>query len=197
MDFSQDDIKRRWESHRQGNGNGNIVLAIKLRVRDCFCRDHHAPVANRLIDDYLMRHRLDPAYCEYVEHESGPEILVHLQVVSAGVALAAGSMVLLAAIVNLVTAIVNARSAGERKGDSQHGPLVIVVRGMSPDGVFFEEQVLEADIHAPPTEMAVQNTLTDAIKLIAEDRVKRERAKTGKQRATSKKTERAKRKAGG
>ena len=77
MDYGQEDIKRRLEDFQKDNGNA-FAVSIKLRVPHCFCREHHAPVANRLIDDYRRDHPIDPKRFQYVEHESGPELLLYL-----------------------------------------------------------------------------------------------------------------------
>ena len=158
---------------RNGDTNG-VAVSIKLKVPDCFCREHHAPVANRLIDDYRTQHPLDPRFCGYVEHESGPELLLYLGLGAAALGLARESLSLVKSAIELVTAVVKARSEGRKQGDSQHGPLVIVVRGFNPDGSFYEKQALQADLQSPPTKKAVEESLTGVIQLIAEERARQQ-----------------------
>jgi hypothetical protein len=64
---------------------GDVALSIKLRVvSGCFHREH-SPHAYTLIDSHLGS--LSPDV-EFVEHESGPELLVYLAVGTAGLTLA-------------------------------------------------------------------------------------------------------------
>jgi hypothetical protein len=175
MDYQQEQTKYRLEVFQRGTDGPGFSVSIKLRVPDCFCREHHAPVANRLIDDYRMCHPLDPTQCEYVEHESGPELLLHLAVVAGKLGLATAALTLVKSVIELVTAMVKARYEGRRKGDAQHGPLVIIVQGIDPDGAFYEKQVLEVDPHTSPSPKAIETSLTDTIQLIAEERARQER----------------------
>jgi hypothetical protein len=69
------------------------------------------------------------------EHESGPEILVYLAVTTAGLSLAKS-------IVELVTAIIKARSEGIKRGDRPADPLEVIVRGHSRDGEHTEERIM-------------------------------------------------------
>ncbi len=138
-----------------------VSVSIKLRVSECFCREHHAPAANRLIDDYRAHHPLDSTTCKYIEHESGPELIVYAAVL--GVA---------KGIIELIIAILNARREGRKQGDCQHGPLVIVVRSISPEGSSPEKQILKVDLNSSPTEEIVGKALSDAIQAIAEEVVR-------------------------
>jgi hypothetical protein len=100
----------------------------------CFHREH-SPKAYELIDDAMRMYHISADGAVMEEHESGPEILVWLAVV-------AGTLNLATSIVNLVTAIVKARSEGIRKGDDRRDPVEIVVRGENRKGLYCEQQVL-------------------------------------------------------
>jgi hypothetical protein len=82
----------------------DLVISIKLKVSECFCREHHAPVANQLLDEYRTCHPLDPTICKYIEHESGPELIF-----------LAATLGIVKSVVELVVAILNSRREG-RKG---------------------------------------------------------------------------------
>lgn len=114
---------------------GEVAVSIKVRVDSgCFHRDH-SPHAYALIDEHL--HRLSSSGPDFAfeEHESGPEILVY---VASGVALATS-------IINLVAAIIKARSEGVKKGDRPAAPIELVVRRtVGPDSVQ-DEVVMRCD----------------------------------------------------
>ena len=109
-------------------------IAIKVRTEHgCFCHNH-SPEVNRLIDDLVKQY--SQSDIEYRHHESGPEIIAWLAMGTAG-------MVLTTALVNLITAIVNACKAGSKKGDRQNGKLILIVRDVRRSETSEEEVVLE------------------------------------------------------
>jgi len=80
-------------------GTAGLPVSIKLRVRSgCFHREH-SPRAYKLIDSRLAR--LSPNV-QFIEHESGPELLVFLAVATAGITLTKS-------VLDLITAIIKAR----------------------------------------------------------------------------------------
>lgn len=114
--------------------DGLVPVSVKVRVTSgCFHREH-SPHAYVLIHDYLATADLSDIHCQFEEHESGPEILVY---VAAGLAFTKS-------VIDLVTAIIKARSEGIKKGDNPSDPLELIVRGHSKDkdGEYFEETIL-------------------------------------------------------
>ena len=105
---------------------GEVSVSIKVRVvSGCFHREH-SPHAYALIHQHLNHPSPPEAEFAFEEHESGPEILVY---VAAGVALAKS-------VIDLVVAIIKARSEGVRKGDSPSHPVELVVRRTVEGGTF-------------------------------------------------------------
>ena len=95
-----------FQAHRPAR-SGEIAVSVKVRITSgCFHREH-SPRAYELIDAALSKmSRSSPSDGFSVEeHESGPEILVYLAVTAAGLGLAKS-------IVELITAIIKARSEG-------------------------------------------------------------------------------------
>ena len=132
--------------------DGFLPVSIKVRVTSgCFHREH-SPHAYRLIDDYLAAADLSKVQCRFEEHESGPELLVYLAVTAAGLGV-------VKSIVELVTAIIKARSDGIKKGDRPSDPLELIVRGHTKDGEYFEERVLRI----PPELVITSKQIEDAI----------------------------------
>ena len=168
MEYWKEDIRRRLDAFSERNESDGFAISIKFRPPECFCRGNHAPVANRLIDDYQRHHPFDRDQYEYVEHESGPELLVYLAV---GVA----ALGVLKSVIELATAIVKARSEGAKKGDQQHGPLVIVVRGFWPDGEFFERPVIKAALEPSPNEKVIGKCLIETVQQIANEQLRPKR----------------------
>ena len=99
-------------------GTDDVALSIKLRVASgCFHREH-SPRAYNLIDSQLPPLSAD---VEFIEHESGPELLVYVAVATAGITLAKS-------VIDLITAIIKARSDGIKKGDHPTDPIELIIR---------------------------------------------------------------------
>ncbi len=89
---------------RRPPGTSEAALSIKIRVTSgCFHREH-SPHAYGLMDAHLAT---SAAEIEFEEHESGPELLVYLALATAGLTLAKS-------VIDLITAIIKARSDGEK-----------------------------------------------------------------------------------
>jgi len=113
---------------------GDVAVSIKIRVvSGCFHREH-SPRAYTMIDSQLVKFSNDPEL-GFEEHESGPELLVYLAVVTAGITLAKS-------VIDLVTAIIKARSEGVKKGDRPDDPIELIVRRVDRSNEFREEIVL-------------------------------------------------------
>lgn len=113
---------------------GEVPISIKIRVvSGCFHREH-SPRAYALIDSKLAKFPSD-SELGFEEHESGPELLVYLAVATAGITLAKS-------VVDLITAIIKARSEGPKKRDTPADPIELIVRRVGDDRELHEEVVL-------------------------------------------------------
>ncbi len=142
---------------------GESAVSIKIRVRSgCFHREH-SPQAYAIIDNYLDE--LAPEDLESIsfeEHESGPELLVWVAVATSGLTLAKS-------IVDLVTAIIKARSEGVKQGDRPAEPVELVVRRMGNRDEFREEAILRIGHDQPVTAKEIEAALGRALeKLLRE-----------------------------
>lgn len=118
----------------RGLGPSPRTLSMKFRVTSgCFHREH-SPEAYRLIDSRLaiLAKRADRP--DWLEHENGPELLVHAAVVTAG-------LTLVKSVVDLVVTVLKARSEGIKKGDRPAEPLEVIVR-RSSDGSRVDEEII-------------------------------------------------------
>lgn len=134
---------------------GAVAVSIKIRVPSgCFHREH-SPYAYKLIDKYLNR---TEAHCEFAfeEHESGPELLVYVAVVTAGISLAKS-------VIDLIVSILKARSEGVKKGDSREAPLELIVRRTQKNGEVKEETVLRIGHHETINREMVEKHLKNSI----------------------------------
>lgn len=132
--------------------DGSVLVSIKVRVvSGCFHREHSSE-AYRLIDYYLANEDLSDIYFEFEEHESGPEILVYLTLTAAGLNFAKS-------VIDLITAVIKARSDGIKRGDQPSEPLELIVRGYAKDREYFEETVLKI----PAEHMATSKEVKDAL----------------------------------
>jgi hypothetical protein len=123
---------------------GDVALSVKLRVvSGCFHREH-SPCAYQAIDSHLNTSAAD---LELVEHESGPELLVYVAVATAGLTLAKSVM-------DLITAVIKARSEGVKKGDRPNDPVELIVRCVE-DGTGFHEEIVLRIGHSDPVDSKV------------------------------------------
>ncbi len=115
---------------------GEEPVAIKIRVDfGCFHREH-SPIAYSLIDQELSRIPEDERRFDFIEHESGPEII-------AWIALGTASITLAKSLIDLITAIINARAKGREAGDRPYGKLLLIVRDTYRTDSSTEEFVME------------------------------------------------------
>jgi hypothetical protein len=111
------------------------AISVKIRVYSgCFHREH-SPYAYRIIDKQLLTCSSKDENFSFQEHESGPEILVYVALGTVGITLAKS-------IIDLITAIIKARSEGIKLGDSPDAPLELIVRRFDNKGKIKEETVL-------------------------------------------------------
>lgn len=139
---------------------GEAAVSIKVRVvSGCFHREH-SPRAYELIDRNLAKLSGSDSFA-FEEHESGPEILLYLAVTTAGLSLAKS-------VVDLITAIIKARSEGIKKGDSPSDPLELIVRRVHDAEEFREETVLR--IGHKDAVAKVEQQLKDALRKLLKDK---------------------------
>lgn len=147
---------------RREPGPGETAVSIKIRVSSgCFHREH-SPHAYELIDSTLERVQAPEATFGFEEHESGPEILVYVALTTAGLSLAAS-------VINLISAIIKARSEGIRKGDSPSHPLELIVRRVYGPAEFREEKVLRIGHEEQFDKAEVAQKLADALQKLLEE----------------------------
>lgn len=127
------DRMHRFERNRPPKRN-EVPVSIKTRiVSGCFHREH-SPRAYEIIDSKLAKLPRNLTL-GFEEHESGPELLVYVAAAAAGVTLAAS-------VINLVTAIIKARSEGVKKGDRPNEPIELIVRRVDDRRGLREETIL-------------------------------------------------------
>ncbi len=142
---------------------GEAAVSIKVRVASgCFHREH-SPRAYELIDRSLTKVPGSDGSFAFEEHESGPEILLYLAVTTAGLSLAKS-------IVDLITAIIKARSEGIKKGDHPSEPLELIVRRVHDAQEFREETVLRIGHKDAVDEARVEQQLKDALRKLLKDK---------------------------
>jgi hypothetical protein len=137
---------------------GDVALSIKIRVvSGCFHREH-SPRAYALIDARLK----SSTDVEFVEHESGPELLVYLAVGTAGLTLAKS-------VIDLITTIIKARAEGVKKGDNPAHPLELIIR-RAVDAEGFREEVVFRIGHTDPVDpKAVEEQVEKAVRRLLEE----------------------------
>ena len=133
-----------------------VSVSIKVRVQSgCFHREH-SPHAYALIDQRLMSFSSEPAF-QFEEHESGPALLVYAAVATAVVTLAKS-------VIDLVAAIIKARSEGIARGDGPSCPVELIVR--RTDKEFLEEVVLRVGPGDLVSQKVVGKCLSEAVERV-------------------------------
>lgn len=140
---------------------GEVSVSLKVRVASgCFHREH-SPHAYDLIDRHLasipasQRPKL-----AFVEHESGPELLVYLALATAGVTLAKS-------VIDLIVAIIKARTEGVKSGDRPNDPVEVIVRRVGDGDKYVEETVLRIGHNDAVDRADIDARINAALKLMA------------------------------
>ena len=134
---------------------GAVAVSIKVRVASgCFHREH-SPHAYELIDKHLRRMESQGEFT-FEEHESGPELLVYVAVVTAGISL-------VKSVIDLIVSILKARSEGVKKGDRREAPLELIVRRTQKNGEVKEETILRIGHHETINREMVEKHLKKSI----------------------------------
>ena len=152
----ENDFRKRIERYESINPKKAhmVTVSIKIRVQGgCFHREH-SPYAYEIIDEYMDLHPSKEYLFE--EHESGPEILTSLTIISQVVNFAAG-------VINLITAIIKARTEGIIRGDTRNAPIELIVRTIDEKGNVEEEKVLQIKTGQGISEELIQKVLTTSI----------------------------------
>jgi hypothetical protein len=181
---------RHFETRREPRP-GEAAVSVKVRVSSgCFHREH-SPRAYELIDKSLNELAGRDATFGFEEHESGPEILAFVALTTVGLGLAAS-------VINLITAIIKARSEGIRKGDGPSELLEVIVRRVHAENEFREETVLRVGHRDAIDETKIEQRLTGALRKLLKDdsspKTSTERTGPRGQRKQAKKRSRTKRK---
>jgi len=135
------------------------AISIKVRVTGgCFHREH-SPNACRIIDAQLESYHSHEREFSFIEHESGPELLVYVALGTAGITLAKS-------VIDLITAIIKARSEGAKKGDRHDYPIELIVRGFRDDGKINEEIVLRFDSWNPVDREIIEKALKEKVSIV-------------------------------
>jgi hypothetical protein len=153
---------RRTVGDFQGRQKGNgYVISVKVRVESgCFHREH-SPEAYKIIDKRLSR---PLEHVEFIEHESGPELLLYL-------AVTAGALSLAKSVIELVTEIFKARASGIKKGDHPRDPLVLIVRRVDEKNEYREDVLLRID----PSNEVASDLIEEKLNAVIGDLLKRNR----------------------
>jgi len=130
-----------------------LPVSIKIRpIGGCYHREH-SPCAYRIIDKYLLENKLD-VNIHYTEHESGPEIIVSLALLSAEIGL-------VKSIIDFIVTVIKARSEGITQGDDRHSSLELIVR--KTDKTAKEEVILKINSMDPLDKKIIEKGLLSAI----------------------------------
>jgi hypothetical protein len=157
---------------------GTVPVSVKIRVSSgCFHREH-SPRAYTLIDKQMSELVMHDEFT-FEEHESGPELLLFVAAATAGISLAKS-------IIDLIVAIIKARSEGIKKGDHPASPLELIVRRTYKDQEFREETVLRIGHEEAIDRKIIEEHLKQSISNLLKEEDKTTTQKSFKRSATRK-----------
>lgn len=123
--------------------NTGQAISVKIKVLNgCFHREH-SPHAYQIIDQYLMN--LNKKEFDFIEHESGPEIIAFVNSVTA--------------IINFISAVIKAKVEGMRKGDRHDNPVEVILRRTESENEFIEEVIIKAHDVEKVNDLLIKNAL--------------------------------------
>jgi hypothetical protein len=146
-----------FESQRPPHGR-EVSVSLKVRIiSGCFHREH-SPHAYTLIDQQLasIPSSQRPEFA-FVEHESGPELLVYLALTTAGVTLAKS-------VIDLIISIIKARAEGIKAGDRPSDPIEVIVRRVGDGDKYAEETVLRIGYSDSTKPVEIEARINEALK---------------------------------
>ncbi len=137
------------------DGN-HIPLCIKVATRGSCYHRQHSPEAYKLIDQYLSKHSQGAKYT-FEEHESGPEILIVLDLAAKGLGFAKS-------IIDLLVVLIKSGHEGMRRGDMVQSSLEIIVRGFDEKGTVKEEKILRFNSDVEIDKKVIEEALGKGVK---------------------------------
>lgn len=161
----KNEFKNRIRKFGQENPSrrNEMPVSIKIRITSgCFHREH-SPKAYEIIDDYLDSINPEEVNFSFEEHESGPELLVYFAVTTAGITLAKS-------IIDLLTAVIKARSEGIKKGDHPSHPVELIVRRLDSAGDLKEEVILRFGFGDSVDKAIIEKTLKKGLSKIVSEK---------------------------
>ena len=139
-----------------GKDKKHIPLSIKVRPESGCYHRQHSPEAYKLIDQYLSKHSKSAEYT-FEEHESGPELLIVLDLAAKGLGFAKS-------IIDLLVVLIKSRYEGMRRGDSRDASLEIIVRGFDEKGTVQQENILRFNSDAAIDKKIIEKALGRGVK---------------------------------
>lgn len=138
------------------NKEGEEAISIKVRAEGGCYHKSCCPYALNLI--YHKMNEINPDEFEYIEHESGPEIIAYIS-------LSASGLLLAKSIIELVTTIIKARFEGQKHGDGHKGnPVTLIIRKTINGKEVIEEQIMTFNQSDKVSEEIVKNLLSEGYK---------------------------------
>ena len=156
----ESEFQERMRSFEAAQPHDGMSVSLKVRVTSgCFHREH-SPHAYALIDEQLASVPPDETDFAFVEHESGPELLVILTVVTASLQLAKS-------VVDLLAGILDARREGVKKGDGLSDAVELIARRVQDGDTLREETVLRIEHSDPIDRERIEALLEPAIERLS------------------------------
>jgi len=138
-------------------------VSIKVRDSSYHFDRGHSPHAYRLIDAHLSKLSTADTDFSFEEHESGPELLVYLAMVTAGITLAKS-------LVDLIITIIKAKADGIKKGDPPSAPLELIVRRIENGCDVREEMILRIQRENHVDGNAIKRHLNGALRRLFKEK---------------------------
>jgi hypothetical protein len=161
------EFRQRMDAFRKTGKEGDVVISIKLRAEWGSFDQYGFPDLYPSLNAALRRRTSNDIVIQ--EHESGPEWIVRL-------ALIAGSLGVLKAVIELVTQALKSREKPRKYDDGRVAevpPLILIVRLIDEKSEFREKEVRKIEPGQKVKKLDLEADLEAAIDEIAGDRVRK------------------------
>jgi hypothetical protein len=152
----ENEFADRMRSFETGADTVGVGVSLKVRVTSgCYHRSC-SPQAFEIIDGQFASDVTGGYHVEFMEHETGPEVL----------ALVTAGIMLTSSVIDLVVSILRARGEGIRRGDRPSDAVELIIRRFDESGTLREEKVLRVgrDDQVDPSE--IERQLNEAVERV-------------------------------
>jgi hypothetical protein len=155
MSFN-DDLNSRIDDfcRKYANTKNQEAISIKIKAETGCFHKSCCPYALHMITKKIYETERNEEY-QYIEHESGPEIIAYISLTASGLLLAKS-------VIELITTIIKARFEGQKNGDNHKGdPITLIIRKTKKKNEVVEERIMTFYQDSKVSDELIEKMITD------------------------------------